>query len=123
MNFNNDFKYDLQIGQIAGKKLADILQNKKIEVKYDKIASRTGNIAIEFESRGKPSGISITEADYYCYIIANTKCDDIYMLIAVHKLKKLCRAYFLNNCIKEIGDNNTSKAVIIPLERLLSIGE
>jgi len=122
MNFNNDFKYDLQIGQIAEKKLADIFQNKKIEVKYDKIASRTGNIAIEYESRGKPSGITITEAEYYCYVIADTKCDDIYLLIAVDKLKKVCRKYFIENRIKNIGDNNTSKAIIIPLQELFSIG-
>lgn len=122
MNYNNDFKYDLQIGQIAEKKLADIFQNKKLEVKYDKIASRTGNIAIEYESRGKLSGILTTEADYYCYIIAGTKCDDIYMLIAVDKLKQVCRKYFIENKIKNIGDNNTSKAVIIPLQELFSIG-
>jgi hypothetical protein len=122
MNFNNDFKYDLQIGQIAEKKIADILQNKKIEVKYDKIAAKTGNIAIEYECREKPSGISITKSDYYCYIIANTKCEDIYIFIEVTKLKEICRKYFLENKIKDIGDNNTSRAVIIPIAELLSYG-
>ena len=122
MNYNNNFKYDLQIGQIAEKKLADIFANKKIEVKYDKIAAKSGNIAIEFESRNQPSGISKTEADYYCYIIANTKCQDIYILIEVSRLKELCRKYYLENQIKNIGDNNTSKAVLIPLSDLFSLG-
>jgi hypothetical protein len=41
----------------------------KIEVKSDRQAGRTGNMAIEFECNGKPSGITSTEADYYIYFI------------------------------------------------------
>jgi hypothetical protein len=121
MEYNNDFRYDLNIGRLAEKKIADILENKKLEVKYDKIASKTGNVVIEYESRNKPSGIAITQADYYCYIIANTQCDDIYILIAVDKLKALCRKYYTMNKIIHVGDNNTSKAVIIPLQELFTI--
>jgi len=121
MEYNNDIRYDLEIGRIAKKKLADILENKTIEIKYDLLASKTGNIAIEYECRNKASGISITESDYYCYIIANTKCDDIYILIETNKLKELCRKYYLMNKIKKLGDSNLSKAVIIPLKDLFSI--
>ena len=121
MEYNNDFRYDLEIGRIAEKKIADILENKKIEIKYDLLASKTGNIAIEYECRNKLSGISITESDYYCYIIANTQCQDIYIMIETNKLKELCRKYYLMNKIKKLGDNNLSKAVIIPLKDLFSI--
>lgn len=121
MEYNNDIRYDLEIGRIAKKKLADILENKTFEIKYDLLASKTGNIAIEYECRNKASGISITESDYYCYIIANTKCDDIYILIETNKLKELCRKYYLMNKIKKLGDSNLSKAVIIPLKDLFSI--
>lgn len=120
MHYNNDFRYDLDIGRIAEKKLAHILENKKIEIKYDMLASSTGNIAIEFECRNKLSGISITESDYYCYIIANTKCEDIYILIETNKLKELCRKYYAMNKIKKNGDDNLSKAVIIPIKELFS---
>jgi uncharacterized protein (DUF3820 family) len=41
----------------------------KIEVKSDRQAGHTGNMAIEYECNGKPSGISSTEADYYIYFI------------------------------------------------------
>lgn len=121
MDYNNDFKYDLNIGKLGEQKIADILENKKLEVKYDKLASRTGNVVIEYESRNKLSGISTTQANYYCYIIANTQCDDIYILISVDKLKALCRKYYTMNKIIHVGDNNTSKAVIIPLHELFSI--
>lgn len=41
----------------------------KIEVKSDRQAGKTGNMAIEYECNNKPSGITSTEADYYIYFI------------------------------------------------------
>ena len=41
----------------------------KIEVKSDRQAGRTGNMAIEYECNNKPSGITSTEADFYIYFI------------------------------------------------------
>jgi hypothetical protein len=37
----------------------------KAEVKADFRSAETGNAAVEFESRGKPSGITVTQADYW----------------------------------------------------------
>ena len=60
------FDIDLEYGQVREKKVADMLQGKKIEVKSERgMWQRTGNIAIEFESYGKPSGIAATESDYW----------------------------------------------------------
>jgi hypothetical protein len=52
-----DYRYDLKMSY----------QNKEYtyEIKTDIYPRDTGNIVIEFESRGKPSGISVTEADYF----------------------------------------------------------
>ena len=41
----------------------------KIEVKSDKQASKTGNLAIEYECNNKPSGITSSTADYWIYFI------------------------------------------------------
>ena len=43
------------------------------EVKADRMAQRTGNVAIEFQCAEKPSGITATEADYWAYFIHGTK--------------------------------------------------
>ena len=60
------FDIDLQWGKVREKNGAKMLQDKKIEVKSERdIWQSTGNIAIEFESYGKPSGICSTEADYW----------------------------------------------------------
>jgi len=38
MKHNNDFQHDLEVGQVKEKELADLLENKTIEVKRDLIA-------------------------------------------------------------------------------------
>lgn len=57
LNKNSDYRYDLKMS-FWGKEIT-------YEVKTDIYPRDTGNIVIEFESRGKPSGISVTEADYF----------------------------------------------------------
>jgi len=37
------------------------------EVKSDRHTARTGNLCIEYEHTGVPSGISLTQADYWIY--------------------------------------------------------
>ena len=60
------FDLDLEYGQIREDKIADMFQNKKIEVKSERgMWMKTGNICIEYQSYGKPSGIAATEADYW----------------------------------------------------------
>jgi len=60
------FDLDLEYGKVREKLVADMLQDKKIEVKSERdVWQRTGNIAIEYESYGKPSGINATESDYW----------------------------------------------------------
>ena len=86
------FNLDLEFGNIYEKKLVDIIPNDsyiikegyfpyydveitkdniktKYEVKADRCAYKTANIAIEFKCNGLPSGISKTQADYYAYYI------------------------------------------------------
>ena len=60
------FDIDLEYGTIREDKIADLFVNKKIEVKSERdIWQSTGNIAIEYESYSKPSGIKATESDYW----------------------------------------------------------
>lgn len=114
MNYNNDFKYDLKVGQTKEKELGDIFKDKTIEVKYDLQALRTGNVYVEYYSRGKQSGISTTKADYYCFAFGDT-----FHLITTSSLKKKCRKYIGTDRDKLGGDNNTSKGILLPIKELL----
>ena len=113
MNYNNDFKYDLKVGQVKEQELANIFSGKTIEVKYDLRATGTGTEFIEYESRGKASGISTSEADYYCFCILDT-----FHIIPSELLKYRCRKYLGTSRDKLGGDSNTSKGILLPINEL-----
>lgn len=119
MQYCNDFKYDLKVGQIGEKLLNDILTLKTIEVKRDSWIYKSGNIAIEFESRNKPSGIAKSQAEYWAIIFSGDYKDEIILIIKANKLKEICREYYKKGNIKAMGDNNTSKAILIPIKEIL----
>lgn len=114
MDYNNDFKYDLKVGQIKEKELANILENKTIEVKNDLKATTTNNVFVEYFSRGKLSGVSTSEADFYCFAFGDT-----YHIIKTSKLKEICRKYLNTNRDVLGGDNNTSAGILLPINELL----
>ena len=124
MKFNNDkrFDIDLQYGQVFERKVADMLQNSKIEVKTERdIWKSTGNIVVEFESRGKPSGIASTEAEYWFHNLAVG--EDIVMTLVFPT--KTLRNYIAKNMPRMVrgGDNNTSRLYLINLKDLVTIIE
>lgn len=113
MKHCSDFRADLIVGQEGEKTVATILgvvENDGIEVKRDLQSHQTGNIAIEYMSRGKPSGITTTESKYWAIILEKT---DTVIIIATERLKKLCKTYG-----RKVygGDNNTSKLILLPLK-------
>ena len=113
MNYNNDFKYDLKVGQVKEEELGNILNYSTIEVKYDLKALKTGNVYVEYFSRGKQSGISKSKADYYCFAFGET-----FHLIKTSDLKDRCRKYLNTDRDRVGGDNNTSKGILLPIKEL-----
>ncbi len=114
MNYNNDFKYDLKVGQVKEEELGSIFNDSTIEVKYDLQALDTNNVYVEYFSRGKKSGISTSESDYYCFAFGDT-----FHLIKTKDLKDRCRKYFNTNRDRKGGDSNTSKGILLPIKELL----
>lgn len=107
----------MEVGQLAEKALADILEHKTVEVKNDLKALQTGNLFIEFMSRGKKSGIDRTEADYWCFAIG-----DVYILLSTEKLKELVEPLKGTKAERLGGDNNTSVGVLLPIKKLFEGG-
>lgn len=120
MNHNSDFKYDLEIGQVGETMLNEILHDSTIEVKRDSWICKSGNIAVEYESRGKPSGIAKTQATHWCFIFSGDYNDEVMVLIETERLKRISRIFFKKGSVKSMGDNNTSKAVLIPVEKFIN---
>ena len=124
MKFNNDKRFDLDLayGQVFEKKVADILGNSTIEVKTEKDKwKQTGNIVIEFESRGRPSGLATTSADYWWHNLASGDNIVFSCVIPVASLRK----YIEINKPKVVrgGDDMTSKLYLIKLTDLVTLIE
>ena len=117
--FNNDKRFDIDLkwGQVYERQLADMLQNKKVEVKSERdLWTRTGNIAIEFESRGIPSGIATTEAEFWFH---NLVKDDVVVASIVLPTETL-RNYIKvrKPYVVKGGDDLTSKLYLVRLNEL-----
>lgn len=115
--FNDDNKFDIDLSkaQIREKELRDILGKAKVEVKTDSIWKGSKNLAVEFRCRGKPSGISVSEAEYYAFILdANTYTEGI-IIIPIEKLLYLARKFYRLGKVKNGGDDNASEMVLIPI--------
>lgn len=122
MKFNNDKRFDLDLayGQVFEKKVADILGNSKIEVKTEKDKwKQTGNIVIEYESRGKPSGIITTEADYWLHNMAYGDNIVFSILVSVTTLRRYIAQHNPRSVIG--GDDMTSKLYLIKLTDLVTL--
>ena len=114
------FDIDLQFGSIREDKIADMLTNKKIEVKSERGKwMETSNICIEYQSYGKPSGIEVTEADFWFHNLCIG--DEIFctLVFDVPKLKKLVKKL---DYLKSVsgGDHNASRMYLVNIQKLFT---
>jgi len=114
------FDIDLAYGTIREEKIADMMTNKKIEVKSEKhLWQKSGNICIEYESYGKPSGIRATESDYWFH---NLCVGDNEFCTLVFKTDVLKTIVDKVNTFRTVsgGDHNASKMFLVSLQKLFS---
>ena len=81
------------------------------EVKADRVCATTGNFFIEYESFGKPSGISITKAKKHILTDETT-----YFVIRTKKLKELIMN---NNYRMSIVKYSNNKGTLVPRTDIL----
>ena len=118
---NKKFDLDLKYGQLREKQVYDIFSNKKIEIKTERDWwYKTGNIALEYECNGQPSGINATESDYWIQILAKGNKNHCMLVFEVSQLKKIINKY-KNTHTRMVGDGNRSKCVILPIKKLFDI--
>jgi len=104
---NKNKKYDLLMSYDNKEIKYEIKTDVYVSPDYD-----TGNIVVEFESRGNPSGISVTEADYYVYFMP--KLNEIWNI----KMDKL-RSLIKTNNFREVSggdDGSNTKMYLIKRE-------
>jgi hypothetical protein len=126
VTFNEDGKFDLQLSQalINERRLGEIFAYRRIgsvELKSETwLWEQTGNICIEYRQNGQPSGIAITEADYWVHELRRDGRTLVYLMFPVDRLKELARDYYKRGNSREGGgDGGRFCNVLIPLAEIL----
>jgi hypothetical protein len=87
VSFCHNADYDFLLENTFGKRFS-------YEVKEDFSHEKTGNIGVEFNSRGHPSGISVSLADFYVYKLHNGDGSISVWIIKTETLKNM-----IKNCL------------------------
>ena len=118
LNNTSKFDIDLKYGKIREKRVADLFKGGKVEINTERSWWRkTGNIAVEYEYRGKPSGIDKTEAKWWFQVLELNGKEYCMIVFRVSRLKKIVAKYKKTHT-KDIGDYRASKCVVIPIKEL-----
>jgi hypothetical protein len=127
-NHDNRFDLDLQYGQEGERWLAWLgTDQAKVEVKTERDQwATTGNAVFEFTSRGKPSGIAVTQADYWVHNFHLNGRSLMSYVWPVQDLKDFLRTCYrvkgyAGSRITNGGDDHTSELVIVPISSLYLI--
>ena len=114
------FDVDLEFGKQWEEHIDDVFSGAtKCEVKTerDKWAS-TGNICIEIESYGKPSGLTSTEAEVWVHNLVKDNelcCSLMFNTDKLRKVMKEMKPFTVMG-----GDNNASKLYLVNIAKLLT---
>ena len=113
------FDVDLEFGKQWEEHIDEMFSGaKKCEVKTerDKWAS-TGNICIEIESYGKPSGLTSTEAELWVHNLVKDGELCCSLVFNTDKLRKTMEE--MEPFVIMGGDNKASKLYLVKIEKLI----
>lgn len=117
---NSRWDVDLEHGQHHEKEFMKNIGHSgdKIEIKSERNWwDKTGNLCIEVERDGKPSGLSVTKASIWVQTFTKGKVQYFSIIIPVQRLKKLVKKYKDN--FKMVGDGRRTKGILIPYKDII----
>ena len=111
------FTKDLSYGKKHEKLVMKSMEN--FELKTDRMAHKTGNVYVEFQSRGKDSGIRTSKSDTWIFKIVSKGDRHLFSVqIPLTRLKKLVSTDYR---VVPGGDNLTSRGYLVPLTDLIGV--
>jgi hypothetical protein len=130
MSSRSKFDKDLKFGEAGENWLVWLgSQNAKVEVKTERDTwEKTGNVAFEFKYWGNPSGIAITQADWWVHILSKNNEFGQAFIFPVPRLKDFLRSAYHEpskfNCrISTGGDDRASDMILVPINQLHEISK
>lgn len=109
IQFNHDNRYDLGVLLTNGEFLT-------IEIKEDFTCARTGNVGLEYQCRGRASGISVSKADLYCYKVHEPSGDIAYYIIETKTLKTMIKGNLFDRVVTGGDPGSDSKNYLFKLD-------
>ena len=113
-----DFSFDFRMGEAGEDELIAILRltGRSFEVKKDFVYADTGNLFIEYRSRGVDSGLATTQAEVWAWVLPG-----FYLIIETPRLKLACRLIREQHpeWMKRGGDDKLSWGLVVPLHVLI----
>ena len=115
---DNSFDVNLKEGELAENELVQTISATSFEVKRDFYAYKSQNIAVEYASRGKASGIATTKASHWAFHLEHLDCT---VIVKTETLKSLCRRYRKTSRDIPMGDRDkktgkkTSRGIKLPI--------
>ena len=115
-----DYEFGRQ-GELWVTDIRDALAQDAVEVKYDSIAHRTGNLYVEYEClrRGQwqPSGIATTSAKLWVFVLAE---QELAVVAATEYLRGLARELFATRQTEQPKGTHPTRGVLVPVSRLIA---
>ena len=113
------FDVDLEFGQTWEKHIDEMFSGAKTcEIKTERdIWSHTGNICIEIESRGRPSGLATIEAELWVQNLVKNGELVCSLVFKTDKLKEIVENMSTRTVMG--GDNFSSKLHLVSLKNLI----
>ncbi len=100
--------------QTLGRDAFALLLVTTVEVKHDRHAPRTGQVAVEVESRGRPSGILTSSAEYWVFV-----CGDAAFMV---RTAALCARALLGDWQERVCRDDAQAVVrLAPIKDILAL--
>ena len=111
------FNKDLSYGKRHEKLVMKSMEN--FELKTDRMAHKTGNVYVEFQSRGRDSGIRTSKSDTWIFKIVSNGDRHLFSIqIPLTRLRKLVSKDYR---VVPGGDNLTSRGYLVPITDLIKV--
>jgi hypothetical protein len=90
---DNRFDFNLIEGEMKEKSLRELLNGRSVEVKRDFFVSKSGNVAVELKEGLKPTGLSVTQAEWQGIVLDGDEYDgEVVVLIKTDRLKRIVKS-------------------------------
>ena len=131
MTFNPSFDVDFARGKIGEDLvggLPEMIRDGKIEVKTDSLAIKTGNFYVEtwqrnvYNMQWKQSGINVTTADYWAFVIPQTMSMFLVSTKALRELLEENRDAYREGEQRIVNaETNGSRGRLVPVKDVFQI--